>query len=98
MDYVNPTSNTLNNENSHEQSIESKNSRIKLPGIMPSSGHRNNSSSPQGQVVGIARNASHINPIGSREKGIVKKAPNYKYDMHLKKYNDILHNNRQQAR
>lgn len=32
MDYVN-VNNTLNNENSYEKSIESKNSGIKLPGL-----------------------------------------------------------------
>ena len=36
--------------------------------------------------------------MGSRDKGIVKKNPNYKYDVHLKKYNDILNQNRNNAR
>lgn len=36
--------------------------------------------------------------MASRDKGIVKKPINYKYDVHLKKYNDILNANRQNAR
>jgi hypothetical protein len=70
---------------------------MKLPGLLPQSGHRN--SAGGSQVVGLAsRGGGQQNSLASRDKGIVKKQANYKYDVHLKKYNDILNANRQNAR